>query len=208
MFDGINVRWEVTNNGNSPITISSISLNWPVQNGALIRIGNYPTIFQENRNPPSTLIDSNWIGQDNKRTIDPGQTTTLEFVFANSAITIPSLYNIRVNFGSCSVQFPAASLSGCNILGPDTVCEVENVWHNASLVEVPPYIYTYKWKVDDITVGMGKDIKIIWRPYSSGYHILSLNITQTWGVTTFWSERSKQVHVVKKPIVKITVTRS
>jgi hypothetical protein len=209
IFDSNKVIWDIMNNDDNPLTISSISLNWPVQNGALTSIClGTDTIYEPDKNPSSTLVDSNWHGTVDKRSIAPGQSSRLMLIFANSVCTTSSLYSLNVKFGKCKAQYPIDSIPGCSISGPDIVCDVESVWDNASLVEVQPYVYSYKWKVDNVGVGMEKNIRIDWKSYSSGYHILNLNVIQTWGDTTISSEYNKQVRVIKKPIVKITITRS
>lgn len=204
MFAGNDVNWNIQNSGSSPITIISISLKWPAQNGDLLKVSiDTPAIFNQNRNPTQTMIDSGWTGQECKRTINVGQTSVFKLTFANTARPIPSEYIIKVNFCPCTAEFPNSPPLACTIIGPDIVCEVENAWHNASMNEVPPFSYAYTWKVDDSIAGTGKNIQINWRSYPAGFHSLCLDVTQTLGTSTFCNQSYKQVQVVKKPIVKI-----
>jgi hypothetical protein len=204
MVAGNDVKWNIKNSGSSPITICSISLKWPEQNGDLLKISiDTPTIFSQNRNPTQTTIDSGWTGQESKRTINFGQTSVFKLSYENTASTIAEDYIMTVNFCPCTAEFPNSSPSECSIIGPDTVCEFENSWHNASVNEVLPFGYTYTWKVDNSIAGTGKNIQINWRPYSPGIHSLSLNVTKSLGISTYCNESYKQVQVVKKPIVKI-----
>lgn len=206
LFADKDINWNIRNSGSSPITICSISINWPAQNGNLLSISiDTPVIFNENRNPPQTTINSGWSGQENKRTINPGQTSVFKMTFANTARTTASDYIIKVNFCPCIAEYPKPPSSACSIIGPDIVCEFDNVWHNASNNEVSPYSYTYNWKVDNSIAGSGKNMRINWGPYSSGIHTLFLNVTETYGISSYYNQSSKQVRVVKKPIVRITI---
>ena len=204
-FADKDARWTITNSGICPVTICSILLSWPAQNGNLMSVSiDTPVIFNENRNPPQTTIDSGWSGQESKRTLNPGQTCVFKLTFANTASTAASNYNIKVNFCPCIAEYPKPPSSACSIIGPDIVCEVEAAWHNASMSEVSQYSYSYSWKVDNSMVGSGKDIQINWKSYSSGIHNLLLNVSQTFGITSYYNQTSKQVRVVKVPVVRIT----
>ena len=143
-----------------------------------------PVIFNENRNPPQTTIYSGWSGQENKRTLNPGQTCVFKLTFANTASTTASNYNIKVNFCPCIAEYPKPPSLECSIIGPDIVCEVEKAWHNASMSEVSPYSYSYSWKVDNSIVGSGKNVQINWKSYRAGIHNLLLNVSQTIGTAT------------------------
>ncbi|MBM4467883.1 MAG: hypothetical protein FJ014_20430 [Chloroflexi bacterium] len=97
---GKTVSWDITNTSSHPLIIESIELNWPSGNGKLITVKlDGITIFNQERDPTSTKIDSGWTGSLADRTIEAGtggggglwalaaasNTETLELVFQNQA---------------------------------------------------------------------------------------------------------------------------
>jgi 5-hydroxyisourate hydrolase-like protein (transthyretin family) len=92
------VKWNIANNGDLPLEISSISITWPQANGALDEIKrDGDTIHKGDFNPPSAVINSGWDGGASKRTIKPAETDTIKFKFKNNASTSGE-YTIRVEF--------------------------------------------------------------------------------------------------------------
>ena len=107
-FSGKQVSWQITNYGASPISISSINLAWPTANGkeTSVRL-NGVEIYSPDLNPPSATINSGWKVNAAGRSIGPGQTSTLAFVFANTASTSQNAYTIQVQLDpGCSLNFP------------------------------------------------------------------------------------------------------
>ncbi|MEK9139024.1 MAG: hypothetical protein AAB393_18045, partial [Bacteroidota bacterium] len=112
-FHKHDVRLSLTNKGACPVTISSISISWPAANGKLKEVElDGHEIFDHDRMPTSTVINSGWKGSASKRTIKAGHTEVLEFEFDKTASTKASLYTIQVQFAEgCTVKYPAGPIA-------------------------------------------------------------------------------------------------
>ncbi len=59
------VKWDLTNTGSEPVTISGIWVYWPDANGNLRKIKIGPkTIFNDPQAPPEATIESGWHGPE------------------------------------------------------------------------------------------------------------------------------------------------
>ena len=103
--------WRILNQGKDDLTISSITINWPAQNGQLTRIKlGGKNIYLQPQNPPYVIIDeTDWIGNADDREIRAGKTKALRFDFEAKGIsTQPSEYTVLVQFAQgCAVPFVA-----------------------------------------------------------------------------------------------------
>ena len=107
-ISGKQVSWQITNYAVSPISISSIYLAWPTANGkeTSVRL-NGVEIYSPDLNPPSATINTGWKVNAAGRSIGAGQTSTLAFLFANTASTTQNAYTIQVQLDpGCSLSFP------------------------------------------------------------------------------------------------------
>jgi hypothetical protein len=113
------VKWEFTNNGNTSLVLESISISWPMENGALKKIKLDGDIFKDALlGPPSATLpgDAPFVGTIENREIEPGENRKLEFEFVNDASTVQSDYGITVVFAGdgCLFEFePGAAPIVC-----------------------------------------------------------------------------------------------
>ena len=85
-IDGRTVEWQLTNVGLETVTIESISLVWPQENGNLKKVKlDSKKIFEQERTPPATTIDSGWSGQAKDREIESDKTRKLKLEFVEDA---------------------------------------------------------------------------------------------------------------------------
>jgi hypothetical protein len=107
-FKDNKATWTITNNGASPVTLSSLHLCWPAANKKLkkIRLNDKEIQPAEYATSPIT-ITSGWRGSIADRTINPGTTARLTLEFeASKASTNQMDYCITAGFGpGCEVVF-------------------------------------------------------------------------------------------------------
>ena len=103
-FHDNEIRWDVTNTGDLGLEIERISLSWPAANGDLDEVKrDGDTIHKGDFAPPLAVIESGWEGNEDKRTIKPGETDTLKFKFMNNAVE--GEYHIVVEFtAGCTIE--------------------------------------------------------------------------------------------------------
>jgi hypothetical protein len=108
-FHDREIKWDITNNGDVGLEISRIEITWPQANGYLDEVKrDGDAIHKEDFLAPSSVIDSGWEGNADKRTIKPGETDTLKFKFQNDAV-LDGAYNIVVEFTyGCSIELSYA----------------------------------------------------------------------------------------------------
>jgi hypothetical protein len=104
-FHDREIKWDVTNTGDLGLEIERITLSWPAANGALDEVKrDGDTIHKGDFAPPSAVIESGWEGNEDKRTIKPGETDTLKFKFMNDA-DMQGEYRIVVEFtAGCTIE--------------------------------------------------------------------------------------------------------
>ncbi len=102
-FNGKEIKWEITNNGDVNIAIDSIAISWPSDNGDLIEVKrDGDAIHKGDFAPTSAVIAGGWEGDLSKRTIKAGETDLLKLKFADDAIL--GDYEITVTFDQgCSI---------------------------------------------------------------------------------------------------------
>ena len=104
-FNGDEVRWDITNNGDIDIEIERIFIEWNNSNGSLTEIKrDGDVIHKGDFTPISAVIDSGWEGDASKRTIKSGDTDTIKFKFDNDVA--PEEYSIIIEFKQgCVIEF-------------------------------------------------------------------------------------------------------
>jgi hypothetical protein len=104
-FHDREIRWDITNAGDLGLEIERISISWPTASGYLDEIKrDGDTIHKGDFAPPLAVIDGGWEGNEDKRTIRPGDTDTLKLKFQNNA-AVDGAYQIEVQFSyGCSIQ--------------------------------------------------------------------------------------------------------
>jgi hypothetical protein len=120
-ISGNAASWDLTNYGNAPLTICSISLAWPQRAGNLkqIRLGDRVIYNGDTAWSASTALISTWNGDESYRAIAQGQTSAVKLYFEKDiSETVPSQYNLTMSFCECcAVQFQPDSIRRCNLLG-------------------------------------------------------------------------------------------
>lgn len=101
------VEWSIRNEGSDPITLDSVSVNWPEDNDDLLKVklaGN--DIFMESREPPIATISTGWHTDIRRRRIEAGDIRTLELQFEDQVDTDQEHYTILAEFSEdCAVEF-------------------------------------------------------------------------------------------------------
>ncbi len=98
------VEWSVTNYADDTITVSNLSITWPVENGVLtkVKLGG-KTIFEGSIAAPAAEISSGWAGDVKDRQIGKGKTEKLQLEFADGVGGAVNNYTLWINFAeSCS----------------------------------------------------------------------------------------------------------
>ena len=137
IFDGDKLKWNITNTSAFALDISRISISWPFENGDLKEIKfDGDTIHKGLFSPSTAVIESGWEGDLGKRTIDAGETYTLEFKFDNDVVLDD--VSIAVDFASgCSVS---VDFEG-PFMGGDFACDkpidsLSMIWDGGSDITV------------------------------------------------------------------------
>ena len=104
--DDDKIEWELFNFGTADIVLRDVALSWPAENGNLEKIELKGKIFDEDRAPPETFVDT-WESDDNKRTIKADKDEKLKFKFDEKYDeAMPLDYGIQVVFETgCMAHF-------------------------------------------------------------------------------------------------------
>ena len=93
------------------VTVESITIIWPQDNGPLNQVRLGAKIYQTALNPPWAAIETGWVGSAKDRQINQHQTKELTFRFENPADSQPSNYTVWVKFAEgcavTAVAFPS-----------------------------------------------------------------------------------------------------
>lgn len=115
-FNDRKIKWEITNAGTDPLIIQSLSLDWPSSNGDLKKVKLAGDLYTQLTSPSSVTI-TDWEGKFDDRTIEPGNTETLEIEFTNTANPIYADYGLLIEFmgDNCTLQFTPTPDSGTTV---------------------------------------------------------------------------------------------
>jgi subtilisin family serine protease len=105
-FGDTSFKWKITNAGSQPVTLSSLSISWPLDGPALekVKLGG-TEIFSGLRTAPSTLLSTWKVGADQLR-IPAGQTKELTFELKGRIPSNLGLYSINTAFAEgCTASF-------------------------------------------------------------------------------------------------------
>ncbi len=135
--NSITAAWDLSNTGNVDLTIDSIYLNWTADSGRLGKIKlKRSEIFDGDRQPPLTTINSGWAGTANDRRIPAGRSTTLKLGFPEGVDARQSAFAISIDFvEGCSVAYQPGANPGTSFpdgYEPDTFfprrIDADRVW--------------------------------------------------------------------------------
>lgn len=122
-FDRKEMRWPITNKESSKVILSQVTVTWPATNGYLdkVKLGGDVvwdgTINCVSGTCSATLTSALLTTDAKKKTIDPGKTEQLTFVFEKNANTSRSLYSASASFGSCIVTFGTPPVACTGVIG-------------------------------------------------------------------------------------------
>jgi hypothetical protein len=105
-----------------------------------------------------------------------------------------------------SVDLALASDPGCLIDGTGTLCQEKREEYMASVAEDGQYSYSYSWKMDGSSIGIGKSIELHGNNYSPGIHALELTVSTTYQGRSLGTKTcSKEVKVIAQPSANFTI---
>ena len=81
------MRWTITNEGEADITLDSITIVWPTENGELRKIRLDGVVIDNLDHPASsTAVSSGWMGVVGDRVFAPHESLELKFEFENQVL--------------------------------------------------------------------------------------------------------------------------
>ncbi len=123
-FDKKEVRWSIKNGGKDKVTLNEVTVTWPAANGFLDKVKFDADVVWDgkiqcaNGTCTATLPSSVLVTDAKKKSIDPGKTRKLTFVFEKNASKDLLLYSASASFGSgCEVTFGTQPVACHGVIG-------------------------------------------------------------------------------------------
>ncbi|MGH7201833.1 MAG: hypothetical protein ACREJB_14595, partial [Planctomycetaceae bacterium] len=101
------VSISLTNNSSTAVTIEELFFRWSSENKALTKIVINGVVVSNQRVTDDSVTVTDWMGDEDLRTLLAGETITISFVFQKRASTDVDDYDLGIDFGGDSLGMTA-----------------------------------------------------------------------------------------------------